>query len=472
MTQAVKEKAKSILDQYKYKPGADKESTHYCPGCGHGNVHKMIGEAIDELGVAERTVLMSPVGCSVFAYYYFNMGHIQVAHGRAPAAATGVKRAMPDSIVLSYQGDGDLAAIGGNNILQAANRGENMTVFFINNAIYGMTGGQMAPTTLLGMRTSTTPRGRTRANEGSPIRVCELLAALEAPVYLERVALIDPKTTAKTRKAVKKAIQMQVEGRGFSLVEILSPCPTGWKITPADSRKWIEENMLPVFPLGVYRDRSQEPIQPHEPPPVETVAQALSLEDEEARIAEAEVPLPASIFMKIAGFGGQGILFLGEVLAEAGMQAGHKVTWLPSYGPEMRGGTANCHVVISSSRIGNPTVNTSTVLVAMNRPSYEKFVDDTVDGGMLLYDSSLIEGVTVPDRLRGYAVPATKIADSIGNTRIANVVMLGAYLGLTGIFNREQAMRALRLHIRRANLLALNEKALDAGMEAGAALKK
>ncbi|MFH1679248.1 MAG: 2-oxoacid:acceptor oxidoreductase family protein [Candidatus Eisenbacteria bacterium] len=468
----VKEKAKSILDQYKYKAGPDKESTHYCPGCGHGNVHKMIGEAIDELGVADRTVLMSPVGCSVFAYYYFNMGHIQVAHGRAPAAATGVKRAKPHAIVLSYQGDGDLAAIGGNNILQAANRGENITVFFVNNAIYGMTGGQMAPTTLIGQRTSTTPRGRTRANEGFPIRVCELLASLEAPVYLERVALIDPKTTAKTRKAVKKAIQMQVEGRGFSLVEILSPCPTGWKISPVDSRAWIMKNMLPVFPLGVYRDRSKEELPPVEEPKIETVAGALGIEKEEAAEAgESSKTLPETVRMKVAGFGGQGILFLGEVLAEAGMQAGHRVTWLPSYGPEMRGGTANCHVVISSECIGSPTVSAPNVLVAMNRPSYERFVEDVVDRGMLLYDSSLIEGVSIPDRLEGHAVPATKIADSLGNTRVANVVMLGAYLGITGIFNREQALKALRLHIRRTQLLELNEKALDAGMKAGKAEK-
>jgi 2-oxoisovalerate ferredoxin oxidoreductase beta subunit len=472
MDMVVKEKAKSILDQYKYKPGPDKESTHYCPGCGHGNVHKMIGEAVDELGVAERAVLMSPVGCSVFAYYYFNMGHIQVAHGRAPAAATGVKRSQPHAIVMSYQGDGDLAAIGGNNILQAANRGENMTVFFINNAIYGMTGGQMAPTTLLGQRTSTTPRGRTRANEGFPIRVCELLASLEAPVYLERVALIDPKTTAKARKAIKKAIQMQVEGRGFSLVEILSPCPTGWKLSPVDSREWIAKNMLPVFPLGVYRDRSKEELPPNEEPKIETVAEALGIETgETATIRKSSAPLPETVRMKVAGFGGQGILFLGEVLAEAGMQAGHRVTWLPSYGPEMRGGTANCHVVISAERIGSPTVTLPNVLVAMNRPSYERFVDDVVDNGMLLYDSSLIEGVPVPERLRSYAIPATQIADSIGNTRVANVVMLGAYLGITGIFTREQALKALRLHIRRPQLLELNEKALDAGMKAASPKK-
>jgi 2-oxoisovalerate ferredoxin oxidoreductase beta subunit len=427
----------------------------------------MIGEALDELDVADRAVLISPVGCSVFAYYYFQIGNIQSAHGRAPAVATGVKRAKPESIVMSYQGDGDLAAIGGNNILQAANRGENITVFFINNAIYGMTGGQMAPTTLVGQPTTTSPRGRTIRNEGAPIRVCELLSSLEGPAYLERVALIDPKTTAKARKAIRKAIQMQVEKRGFSLVEILSPCPTGWKLTPVDARKWIEEKMLPVFPLGVYRDRSKEDAPAWDVPPPETVEQVLGLTDDgEADAARDRKRLEKPIQMKIAGFGGQGLLFLGEVLAEAGMRDDYRVTWLPSYGPEMRGGTANCQVVISEERIGNPTVSDPNVLIAMNLPSYEKFAPDVTKGGLLMYDSSLIEGVTVPDGIRGVPIPATKIADSLGNTRVANVVMLGAYLGVTGLFTREAAVEALRLHIRKAKLLPLNEKALDAGIAA------
>ena len=466
-----KQKADSILHEYNYKPGADKTNTHYCPGCGHGNIHKMIGEAVDELGVADRMIMMSPVGCSVFAYYYFDFGHIQAAHGRAPAVATGVKRSKPDSIVISYQGDGDLAAIGGNNILQAANRGENITVFFVNNAIYGMTGGQMAPTTLIGQRTTTSPYGRTARNEGAPMKVCELLSALDGPSYLERTALIDPKSTTKTRKAIKKAIRMQIEGRGFSLVEILSACPTGWKMTPVESRKWMEEHMLPVFPVGVYRDRSGDPIPEWDEPEVLGVTEVLGLEDgETADRAKSKVALDEAVRVKVAGFGGQGILFLGEVLAEAGIQAGHQVTWLPSYGPEMRGGTANCHVVISPGRIGSPTADRPSVLVAMNRPSFEKFCGDVVDGGTLLYDSSLIDGVTVPDRLTGCPIPATRIADEMGTGRVANVVMLGGYLGATGLFTREQAVESLRLHVRRKKLLPLNEKALDLGIEAGKAL--
>ncbi|MBN1825766.1 MAG: 2-oxoacid:acceptor oxidoreductase family protein [Candidatus Eisenbacteria bacterium] len=470
MTEKIIEKPRSILDEYKYKPGADKTSTHYCPGCGHGNIHKLIGMAVDELDVADRTILISPVGCSVFAYYYFNFGNIQVPHGRAPAAATGAKRSRPDSIVISYQGDGDLAAIGGNNILQAANRGENITVFFVNNAIYGMTGGQMAPTTLVGQSTSTTPRGRTIRNEGYPIRVCELLSSLEAPAYLERVALIDPKHVAKARKAIKKAIQTQVEGKGFSLVEILSPCPTGWKITPVQSRKWIEETMLPIFPLGVYRDKTgDEPgsFDELDPEPVERV---LGIGGDDGGDKAPRQKLDREIRMKVAGFGGQGILFLGEVLADAGMHAGYHVTWLPSYGPEMRGGTANCQVVVSEERIGAPLVSRPTVLIAMNRPSFERFTPDLQPGGTVIYDSSLIENVTVPEGIKGYGVPATKIADDLGNTRVANVVAMGAYLGVTDLFSREQAEKALRLHIKKEKLIPLNLKALDAGIQAAKAL--
>ena len=194
------------------------------------------------------------MGCSVFAYHYFDVGNVQSAHGRAPAVATGIKRSRPESIVLSYQGDGDLASIGTAEIIHAANRGENITVFFVNNAIYGMTGGQMAPTTLLGQKTSTTPLGRNAKQQGYPLKICEMLRSLKGAAYLERVALFGSKNHMKARAAVRKAIRYQMEGRGFSLVEVLSACPTGWKLKPADAWHWIEEQMLPVFPLAVYKD--------------------------------------------------------------------------------------------------------------------------------------------------------------------------------------------------------------------------
>ncbi|MFH1422822.1 MAG: thiamine pyrophosphate-dependent enzyme [Planctomycetota bacterium] len=230
--------------------------THYCPGCGHGIIHRLVAEAIDELGVRERTVLVAPVGCSVLAYFYLAVDSIEAAHGRAPAVATGLKRSNSNLIVFTYQGDGDLAAIGTNEIIHAANRGENYTAIFVNNAIYGMTGGQMAPTTLVGMKSETTPYGRKVENEGYPIKVCELLSALEAPVYLERVSVHDVKNIRKAKKAIFKAFKNQVEGKGFSLVECLSMCPTNWGVSAEAGTKFVEEKMVPVFPLGNYRDKS------------------------------------------------------------------------------------------------------------------------------------------------------------------------------------------------------------------------
>src|ERR1700676_1595591 len=230
-------KADAFYDRFERK-GELQHQTHYCPGCGHGNISKMLASAIDELGVQDRTILISPVGCSVFGYYYFDVGNVQAAHGRAPAGATAVKRSRPHSIVISYQGDGDLSAIGSAEILHAANRGEHITVIFVNNGIYSMTGGQAAPTTLIGQKSTTTPNGRNADTEGYPLQVSELLATLEAPVYIARVGLGDNKQIAQADKALRRAVENQVKGLGFSLVEILSPCPTIWKMSAVDAQKW------------------------------------------------------------------------------------------------------------------------------------------------------------------------------------------------------------------------------------------
>lgn len=229
-------------------------STHYCPGCTHGIIHRLIAEAIDEIGVEGKTIGIAPVGCAVFAYNYFNCDMIEAAHGRAPAVATGVKRVNPDNVVFTYQGDGDLAAIGTAEIVHAAARGEKITVIFVNNAIYGMTNGQMAPTTLIGQITDTTPYGRSAERNGYPIRVSEMLATLEGTAYIERVSTHDVKNVMRAKKAIKKAFETQIEGKGFSLVEVLSSCPSNWGLNPVDALKWIEENMVPHYPLGVYKD--------------------------------------------------------------------------------------------------------------------------------------------------------------------------------------------------------------------------
>lgn len=231
---------------------------HYCPGCTHGIVHRLVAEVLEELDVGDRTIGVAPVGCAVFAYNYFNCDMVEGAHGRAPAVATGIKRTRPDSVVFTYQGDGDLASIGAAEIVHAAARGEKITVIFINNAIYGMTGGQMAPTTLLGQVTTTSPTGRDKAHAGSPIRVCEMLSALDGAAYLERVSTHDVKNVVNARRAIKKAFECQLEGRGFSMVEVLSTCPTNWGLSPVEALDWLKENMLPQYPLGVYKEAGHD----------------------------------------------------------------------------------------------------------------------------------------------------------------------------------------------------------------------
>ena len=238
------------------KPKSLTDATfHYCPGCTHGIVHRLVAEAIDELGIEGRTIGITPVGCSVMAYDYFACDMIEAAHGRAPAVAMGVKRSMPDRIVFTYQGDGDLASIGLCETVSAACRGENITIIFINNAIYGMTGGQMAPTSLIGQVTQTSPYGRDPKTQGLPIRICELLASLDAPTYLARVTVNSVAHVRTAKKAILKAFRNQVEGKGFSLVEVLSSCPTNWGLTPEKALKWIDEKMIPVYPLGVFKDK-------------------------------------------------------------------------------------------------------------------------------------------------------------------------------------------------------------------------
>ncbi|MCL6639039.1 MAG: 2-oxoglutarate oxidoreductase [Firmicutes bacterium] len=226
---------------------------HYCPGCTHGIAHRLVSEVIDELGVFENTIGVGPVGCSVFVYNYFECDMFQGSHGRAPAVATGIKRVLPDRVVFTYQGDGDLAAIGTGEIVHAAGRGEKITVIFINNGIYAMTGGQMAPTTLLGQKTKTTPFGRDKDINGYPIKVCEMLAPLDGTSYIARVALHTPKNIIQAKKAIKKAFQVQMAGAGFSLVEVLSTCPTNWGLSPVEALKWVEEKMIPYYPLGEYK---------------------------------------------------------------------------------------------------------------------------------------------------------------------------------------------------------------------------
>ena len=240
------EKPKALIDV----------STHYCPGCTHGIIHRLVAEVIDELGIIDKTIGVAPVGCSVLAYNYFACDMFEAAHGRAPACATGIKRTNPDKVVFTYQGDGDLAAIGAAEIVHAAARGEKITTIFVNNCIYGMTGGQMAPTTLPGQRTETSPYGRNVETEGYPIRVSEMLSTLDGAYYVERVSVDTVPNVIKAKKAIKKAFENQHAGKGFSIVEVLSICPTNWGLSPIESMQWLKDNMIPYYPLGVKKDKS------------------------------------------------------------------------------------------------------------------------------------------------------------------------------------------------------------------------
>ncbi len=448
----------------------NRHQTHYCPGCGHGIAHKLIARAIDELGVQDRTILVTPVGCSVFAYYYFDVGNIQAAHGRASAVATGAKRSRPDSIVLSYQGDGDLAAIGSAEILHAANRGEPITVFFVNNAIYGMTGGQMAPTTLIGQKSTTTPLGRNPLNEGYPLHICELLATLEAPVYLERVGLGNNKQIMGAAKAIKRAIENQTRGLGFSLIEILSPCPTIWKMDPVEAQHWVRDELSKTFPLGVFRDRTKEAAPRPSPLPPPSLAELPSLLKSKNDPSTPTQPVPAppprtDLRIRIAGFGGQGVLMLGQVLAEAGLDAGLHVSWLPSYGPEMRSGTSNCNVRLSSASIDSPIVSKPNILLALNEPSLRKFADSIEQGGHIFYNGTALPEGIARDGVHFIVEPFTEIADHVGNARAGNIVMLGALLETTGLLSQQALEGALRRLVKSQRWLDLDHAALAKGRE-------
>jgi 2-oxoisovalerate ferredoxin oxidoreductase beta subunit len=462
-------KAKSFYERYERKQELQHQ-THFCPGCGHGIAHKLLARAIDELGIQDRTILVGPVGCGVFTYNYFDVGNISAAHGRAPAAATGAKRSRPESIVISYQGDGDLAAIGSAEILHAANRGENITAIFINNAVYSMTGGQSAPTTLLGQKTTTTPNGRQAATEGYPLRICELLATLDAPVYIERVGLGDNKQIAQAARGLRRAVESQVRGLGFSLVEVLAPCPTIWKMQPVEAQRWVRDVMEKTFPLGVFKDRTKEAEPrrlPDAPPALDEIPRILGVDPESLSeghpVGTGQTLEELDISVRAAGFGGQGVLLLGEVLAEAGLDAGLEVSWLPSYGPEMRSGTSNCHVRIAGRPIDSPLVTEPTVLVAMNEPSLKKFQASVRKGGWILYN-----GETLPEDcgradVHVLARPFTRLADELGDARAGNMIVLGALLEIASVLPEASVAAALRRLVKNPKWVELDERALARG---------
>lgn len=466
MDEKIIKKPESMLDRYHRKGGSAPTATHYCPGCGHGILHKLIGEAIDDLGIQDRAVMTSPVGCAVFAYYYFDCGHVQVAHGRAPAVGTGLSRAEEDAVVMLYQGDGDLASIGLNETIQAANRGEKMAVFFVNNTVYGMTGGQMAPTTLVGEVTVTCPTGRDPRYMGYPLHMSELLDNLDAPVFIERVSVSDPKHIRKAKIAVRKALEVQRDGKGYTFVEVLSPCPTNLRMDAQGAEDFVNNEMTKEFPLKNFRDKRKE---------TEPLCRASSdfsqeslneiFEVQEGNSWEAkDDPSFQRKVVRIAGFGGQGVLSMGLTLAQAACNDQRHVSWYPSYGPEQRGGTSDCTVVISGETIGSPVLETSDGLVAMNQPSLEKFASKVREGGLIIYESSIGEFES-PEGLRTLAIPARKIAKEHGVKRAANTAMLGVImeLGLTGLPKQVFTEAVEHTFRSKPKLVPANLEILEAG---------
>ena len=453
--------------------GLKAHSTHYCPGCGHGLVHKYLGDAIEDLGIQDRAVAISPVGCSVFLYYYLDVGNIQAAHGRAPAVALGEKLARPDSIVVSYQGDGDLASIGLAEIMQAAELGIPITVVFVNNAIYGMTGGQMAPTTLMGQRTATSPEGRTRVM-GEPLRIAEMIAQLDGPVYVERVALYDNKQRVKAQKAIKKALSLQVENRGFALVEVLSECPLHLGLTPLEAERWVKEQMLPIYPLGVKKDATaaRQPWPAWTAPTFDParVAPIVGAETDGVRRFCTRFPRERwgpDVGVKLAGAGGDGAQTAAIIIARAAINEGFDATNIPSYGPESRGGTSYADVRLAETEVLSPAAPDPHVLVAFNAPSLAKFGPKVVEGGIAIYDSTVAPAAPALPGVRLVPVPATAIANGMGRPMVKNIVALGAFAKATGLFPPETFITAIRhaLHQKPA-LLQTNLEAFDAGMRA------
>jgi 2-oxoisovalerate ferredoxin oxidoreductase beta subunit len=449
------------------------QSTHYCPGCGHGLVHKYLASAIEELGIQDRTVAISPVGCAVFLYYYLDVGNTQAAHGRAPAVAIAHKLAHPQSIVVSYQGDGDLASIGIAEILHAAQLGIPITVLFVNNAIYGMTGGQMAPTTLAGQRTSTTPFGRSRTM-GEPLRVAELLAGLDGPVYVERVALYDNRQRVKAQKAIRKGLQIQIEHRGFALIEVLAECPLHLDKTPHDAERWVRDEMTTAFPLGVKKDvtGSRDPWPESARPIFDGQAIATSVGASNQPAARFCGGFPqltgrGEIALKLAGAGGDGAQTAALILVRAAINEGFDATHIPSYGPESRGGTSYADVRLAEDEVLSPAVPKPDVLLAFNGPSLAKFGPTVLDGGIVLYDSATIPDLPDLPGRRIVPVPLARIASELGQPTVKNVVALGALAAVTQLFPDATFFTALRDVLRgKPALLPLNEAAFAAGLRA------
>lgn len=460
------------FERHDHAEGLKRNSTHYCPGCGHGIVLKYLAESIEALDIQDRTIAISPVGCSVFMYYYLDVGNTQAAHGRASVVAAGHKLANPESVVISYQGDGDLASIGLSEIMHTAQTGVPITVIFINNAIFGMTGGQMAPTTLMGQRTTTCPSGR-NDSMGKPLKMAEIIALLDGPVYVERVALFDNKARLKAKKAIEKGIRLQLENKGFSFIEVLSECPTHLKISGAEATAWVQENMVPVFPLGIFKDAEPDavfkPVFPNYEPQkvVETILGGPRNPATQFVNAFPDHLDKKDIAIKLAGAGGDGAQTAALLLTQAAVNEGFDATHIPSYGPESRGGTSYADVHIAKDEVLSPSVPEPNILIAFNAPSLAKFGPDVISDGFIFFDSSVVTEPVMFQKTRQYGIPFTGIANSLKNPRMKNIVALGSLHGATRLFEKDTFLTAIRMSPEsRRDLIPVNEKAFELGIKA------
>lgn len=431
-----------------YRKAQNPEQTHFCPGCGHGNILKFVEKAVRDIGAEKRCIWVSPVGCGGLTDSYLSVSHVLAPHGRASAVATAVKRIYRDALVIVSQGDGDLASIGLLEAIHAANRGENLTVIFINNANFGMTGGQMAPTSWIGQRTATSPEGRILGDHGAPLKICELFNQLEGPAYIARVALGNIKQLFMARQVIKKAVENQYLGRGYSFVEVLSPCPSNWHCAPQQARDRVAEEMTRVYPIGVFRDESRESWIQDRPEVSEYNAKAVTdaLEELARPVSVLDRPvlkLDREYSLCCTGFGGQGVLTIGRAVARLALLSGLHATWIPSYGPEMRGGVANCFVRLSNREIGTPVVESPDYVIAMNQPSFESYLTKVSKGGVIYYDSDSIEA-SQREGIRVCGIPASSLAVKCGDSRSANYVLLGAFLRDSGwVSGMEDVVAAL-----------------------------
>jgi 2-oxoisovalerate ferredoxin oxidoreductase beta subunit len=461
------------FERHAHGEGLKARSTHYCAGCGHGLAHKYLAQAIETLGIQDRTIAVSPVGCSVFLYYYFDVGNTQAPHGRAPAVAIGHKVSNPNSIVVSYQGDGDLASIGLAEIVSAAQLGLPITVIFVNNAIYGMTGGQMAPTTLMGQKTSTSPFGRDQYM-GQPLRMAEMMAQMDGPIYVERVALYDAKQRVRAEKAILKGMRLQVEGKGFSFVEVLAECPTHLKMTPQETEEWVKECMTPIFPLGVKKDLVDQESWFHPPAPIFEPQLVVDVIGGTSEVAERHCQsfpshiAQSDISLKLAGAGGDGAQTAAMLIAQAGINEGFDATHIPSYGPESRGGTSYADVHIAADEVLSPSSPNPDILLAFNAPSLTKFGPTVRQGGTIIYDSSVIADPPAPPAgVKQFGAPFTGIAMELGKPVVKNVVALGALQAATNLFPADTILGSIRMALKeKAQLIPLNEEAFSRGMAA------